>query len=100
MRVSAEVKLILSVHPGQRTEQQLAKVSISFLSINGRTLEQNKTQDSRFCFLDSSAFSELSSDSIGLFEVFSHITPMILVYHKLHAFRCLEQTQGVCLFER
>ena len=31
MRVSAEVKLILSVHPGQRTEQQLAKVSISFL---------------------------------------------------------------------
>lgn len=26
MRVSAEVKVILSVHPEQRTEQQLAKV--------------------------------------------------------------------------
>jgi len=26
MRVSAEVKMILSVHPEQRTEQQLAKV--------------------------------------------------------------------------
>lgn len=26
MRVSAEVKVILSIHPEQRTEQQLAKV--------------------------------------------------------------------------
>ncbi|CAH3013636.1 unnamed protein product [Porites evermanni] len=33
MRVSAEVKLILSVHPGQRTEQQLAKVLFSLRSI-------------------------------------------------------------------
>ena len=74
MRVSAEVKLILSVHPGQRTEQQLAKVSIPSSSLNGRTLEQNKTQVSPFCFLDSSAFSELSSDSIGFFKVFFQIT--------------------------
>lgn len=33
MRVSAEVKIILSVHPEQRTEQQLAKVLFSLRSI-------------------------------------------------------------------
>ncbi|KAJ7340503.1 hypothetical protein OS493_003255 [Desmophyllum pertusum] len=33
MRVSAEVKVILSVHPEQRTEQQLAKVQFSLRSI-------------------------------------------------------------------
>ena len=75
MRVSAEVKLILSVHPGQRTEQQLAKVSISFLvlkRVDARTKQNSLV--SRFCFLDSSAFSELSSDSIGFFKVFFQIT--------------------------
>lgn len=33
MRISAEVKMILSVHPEQRTEQQLAKVFFSLRSI-------------------------------------------------------------------